>query len=105
MIQMNTQNYCMVNLTTNICDNIVLWDGNPEIWTPPEGYLMLVQVDTLARVWGWDSDAQTWALIEEVGVGSIGFTWDGAALTTNLPEPPPKVAAPDQPVVTGAQTL
>lgn len=96
------QNYCMVNEATNVCDNITLWDGNPNTWTPPAGYLMLVQATTLAKVWVWNATDKVWSLEVQEGQGQIGFTWDGTYLTTNEPEPaPPK----DQPTVGGAQTL
>ena len=98
MINM-TQNYCMVNQTTNICDNITLWDGNPDTWTPPPGYLMLVQTDTMALVWVWDAAIPDWVLAQEVGQGQIGFVWNGTELITNEPKPAP------QPVTEGAQTL
>lgn len=96
---MSNQNYCMVNIETNICDNICVWDGNPDTWTPPAHYLMLIQTETLAKVWVWENAA--WVLQEQLGAGSVGFTWDGTVLTTNEPLPAPLV----QPTVAGAQTL
>ena len=95
---MTTQNYCMINEQTNICDNVCLWDGNPETWQPPAGYLMLVQATTPAKVWVLDAQKQ-WALTPEIGQGQIGFTWDGTYLVTNEPQPAP------QPVASGVQTL
>ncbi len=89
----------MVNKATNICDNLTVWDGNPDTWTPPAGYLMLVQATTPAKVWVWDKEAKAWALEVQVGQGQIGFTWDGTYLVTSDPEPAP------QPEVEGAQTL
>ena len=97
-----TQNYCMVNETTNVCDNITVWDGNPDTWTPPPGYLMLVQADTMALVWLWDAAIPDWVLAQEIGQGQIGFIWNGTELITN--EPKPAKLAP-QAEVTGAQTL
>lgn len=97
---MTAQNYCMVNEQTNVCDNVVMWDGNPNTWTPPVGYLMLVQDTTPAKNWQWDPVAKIWKLVV-YGLGNIGFTWDGIYLITDTPEPPPIV----DPVVTGAQTL
>lgn len=96
---MSNQNYCMVNTETNICDNICVWDGNPDTWTPPPHYLMLVQATTPAKVWDWTGTE--WVLQNELGAGSIGFTWDGTYLTTSDPMPLP----PIQPAVNGAQTL
>lgn len=97
---MTTQNYCMVNEQTNVCDNVVVWDGDTNTWTPPPGYLMLVQDTTPAKNWAWNTVTKVWELVV-YGLGSTGFTWDGTYLITNEPEPPPIV----DPVVTGAQTL
>lgn len=99
---MAIQNWLMVNETTNILDNITLWDGNPETWTPPAGYLMLVEATTPAKNWVWNDATATWVL-EVSGTASIGDTWDGTYIITNDPQPvdPP----PAQPVVSGAQTL
>jgi hypothetical protein len=93
---MSAQNYCMVNEATNVCDNVVVWDGNPDTWTPPAGYLMLVQATTPAKNWVWSIDA--WVL-EVSGEGQIGYTWDGTYLITNEPQPI------KPPTTEGAQTL
>ena len=100
---MTTQNYCMVNETTNICDNVTVWDGNPQTWTPPAGYLMLVQATTPSKNWVLDIANQVYVLTVEMGCGFIGFTWDGTYLITDQAQPAP----PDltQATVTGAQTL
>lgn len=89
----------MVNIETNICDNVVVWDGDTSTWTPPPNQLMLVQATTLAKVWNWTGTA--WVLQDELGAGGVGYTWDGTYLTTNEPMPPDPV----QPAVEGAQTL
>lgn len=97
-----TQEYCLINVATSICDNTVMWDGNTSTWTPPAGYLILVQATTPAFVWQLNSDKTAYVLTESNGAGQIGFTWNGAALITNEPQPePPK----PQPVVSGAQNL
>ena len=98
---MTTQNYCLVDLHSNICDNVVLWDGDTNTWTPPADHIALVQATTPAKVWGLAADKTNWELIEVVGDGQIGFTWDGTFLVTNEPQPQPVV----QPKVEGAQTL
>lgn len=87
MIEMN-QNYCMVNKQTNVCTNVCVWDGNTETWTPPPNYLMLAQTTTPAKVWVLVDDV--YELQEQMGVGGIGFIWDGTYLITNetQPEPP-----------------
>lgn len=91
----------MVNESTNIVDNVCLWDGNTASWQPPEGYLMLVQDTTPAMVWGLAPDKTNWILVEQIGVGGIGFTWDGTFAITNDPKPSPIT----QPVIDGTQTL
>lgn len=99
------QNYCMVNQTSNTCENVVLWDGNPDTWTPPAGFLMLPQATTPAMNWEWDAQASDYVLVEQMGQGQIGFTWNGTVLTTNEPKPEALIASPDGPTVEGAQTL
>ena len=98
---MTTQNYCMVQNANNICENVVVWDGNPNTWAPPSEYLMLVQATTPAKVWSWNMTDQVWLLTEQTGAGSIGFVWDGTFLTTNEPMPP----KPPVTTVAGTQTL
>lgn len=98
---MTIQSYCMVNTETNICDNVCVWDGNPNTWTPPTNYLMLVQATTPAKVWERDVATETWVLGVQMGEGQIGFTWDGTYLTTDQVQPTIVV----QPTTTGAQTL
>lgn len=93
---MSAQNYCMVNEVTNVCENVTLWDGNPATWTPPVGYLMLIQAITPAKNWVWNQNE--WVL-EIEGEGQIGFTWDGTYLMTNEPQPT------EPPTIEGAQTL
>lgn len=98
----------MVNKDTNICDNVTVWDGNPDTWTPPAIYLMLPQNSTPAKNWIWDDVNKIWVL-ETQGVGGIGYTWDGVYLVT--PEPQPiqpvleTIPGQPQPDVSGAQTL
>lgn len=98
-----TQNYCMVN-QENLCDNVVLWDGNMDQWTPPPGYTMLVQATTPTKDWVWDEATKTWVFgSTEIGNGGIGFTWDGTYLIQ--PEPPIPTAENPQPLSSGTQTL
>jgi len=84
---MTIQNYLMVGDVSKVVENIILWDGNTETWTPPPLVTMLVQADTLAMIWKLNEDSSAWELAEEMGVGKIGFTWDGSKLTTNEPKP------------------
>jgi len=89
---MTTQNYLIIDLQ-NIVENIVLWDGGPD-WVPPGGCTMLVQATTPAMVWKLNKTVtpNVWELVEVLGAGDIGFTWNGTVLTTNDPQPPNPVA-------------
>jgi len=102
VINMTAQNYCVVDEQTGVCDNIVLWDGDTQTWTPPPQHLALVQATTPAKIWELNQDNTEYVLTVVDGVGDIGFTWDGEFLVTNEEKPP---APAPQPVVTGAQTL
>lgn len=99
---MTTQNYLMINQSTNIVDNICLWDGDPNTWQPPAGYLMLVQETTMALVWIFDKDIDDFVLRQQTGLGQIGFTWNGAECVTDEPKPP---KPQPQPVTEGTQSL
>lgn len=101
MIDMTTQNYLMIYEATNIVENVCLWDGNPDTWQPPAGYLMMPQATTMGVIWFWDKPIDDWVLTQEMGTGQIGFIWNGTECVTNEPKPP----KPKQPEVTGAQTL
>jgi hypothetical protein len=81
------QNYLQIE--SNVVTNVVVWDGNPETWTPPTDAIMLVQSTTPALIWLAVVPATkpiTYTLQEVVGQGSVGFTWDGLILTTNQPD-------------------
>ena len=90
---MTIQNYLVINETTNIVDDVVVWDGNTDTWTPPSNSLMLVQSTTPALVWFSNEDYTVFTLTEQIGAGQIGFTWDGTVLTTNQPEPQPVISS------------
>lgn len=95
----------MVNESTNVVDNICIWDGNTNTWTPPANTLMLVQATTPALIWAINDDKINWILTEEIGVGDIGFTWDGTVVTTNEPQPQPPKPKNDQPTTSGTVTI
>jgi len=98
---MTTQNYLVIE--NNVAVNLVIWDGDTDTWQPPTDATMLVQATTPAMVWELNGDnPPVYVLKEEIGVGDIGFTWDGSVLTTNQPKPanPTKL----QPVTSGTQT-
>lgn len=101
---MTTQAYCLINNADNVVDNVVMWDGDTNVWTPPESHSYVVQATTPSKDWAWDKNLADWVLAESIGHGDIGFTLDGLVLTTTAPKPlPPPVS--DQPTVEGAQTL
>lgn len=99
---MTTQNYLMINQSTNTVENICVWDGDPNTWQPPAGYLMLPQATTIALNWVWDAPMNDWVLGQQLGQGQIGFTWNGAECVTNEPKPESPAL---QPTVEGAQAL
>jgi hypothetical protein len=82
---MTIQNYLIIE--NNIVSNIVVWDGNTITWSPPIGSIVLVQETTPALIWETNSDKTNCVLVEALGVGDVGFTWDGSVLTTNQPQP------------------
>jgi hypothetical protein len=84
---MSIQSYLVVNQTTNIVDDVVVWDGNTETWTPPANCLMLIQATTPALIWDSNENYTIFTLKEQMGAGQIGFTWDGTVLTTNQIKP------------------
>jgi len=102
VINMTIQNYLMINQSTNVVDNICLWDGNTDTRQPPAGYLMMPQAITMALVWARDGSIKDWVLVQEMGGGQIGFIWNGTECVTNEPKPAPLA---DQPVSQGTQDL
>jgi hypothetical protein len=82
------ESYFLINTQTNpqICENVIIWNGDKNIWNPPAGYILLLQKETLCHDWKWNSNSSAWELTE-LGIGGIGFTWDGTKLTTNEPQP------------------
>lgn len=83
-----TQNYLIIeqNVVTNIC----IWNGDTTTWTPPQSTIALVQATTPVLVWEAvfeDNKIVDYVLVEQIGAGDIGFTWDGTVLTTNQPKP------------------
>lgn len=85
---MTTQTYLVVE--NNVVTNSVVWDGDINTWTPPADATMLIQELTEAIIWLpiiVDHQVVDWQLVETLGAGSLGFTWDGSVLTTNEPKP------------------
>lgn len=86
---MSTKNYYIIDVENNVCENIVVWDGNTDTWNPPNGKLMLVQEITPTKVWRLSEGNVNYVLTDSVGDGSIGWTWDGTRLITNESQPQP----------------
>lgn len=86
---MAAQNYLMINTTTNIVENVCLWDGNTSSWQPPQGYLMVVQATTPAYNWEYNQSINDFELVNEMGLATIDYIWDGTSCTTNQPKPEP----------------
>lgn len=85
---MESKNYLEVK--NNVVVNIIVWDGDTNIWTPPTDMTLLVQETTPAIVWvntKFINESPNWVLQEVIGAGDIGFTWDGMRLTTNQSQP------------------
>ena len=85
---MSIQNYLIIenNVVTNVC----LWDGDVNTWQPPADATMLIQSTVPAMVWEAvieDKKVTDWVLVEHIGMGDIGFTWNGTVCTTNQPKP------------------
>ena len=85
---MINQGYLIVE--NNIVTNSIMWDGNVNTWTPPKDSIQLVISEIPAKVWELDFEAtpMIYVLKEQIGMGQVGFTWDGSVLTTNEPQPP-----------------
>ena len=79
------QNYLIIE--NNIVSNVCVWDGNTATWQPPADATILIQSITPAMVWVLNQDKTDYVLVEQLGQGSIGFTWNGTVLTTNEPKP------------------
>ena len=84
-----TQNYAIIE--SNVVTNICLWNGDTTQWTPPLGSIAIPLATTPAMIWEFDKDQNDFILVEQLGQGQIGFTWDGTVLTTNQPKPSPIV--------------
>lgn len=95
------QNYLMINQSTGVVENICLWNGDNDIWTPPANTLMLLAAETYATIWAYDSQQEDYVLSRQLGRSSIGFTWNGSECVTNEPKPD----KPVQPISSGTQEL
>ena len=107
---MTTQNYLMIPTATNVVENVCVWDGDVNTWTPPADTLMLVQATTPAMVWQpviVDGKITDYVLTEQIGAGSIGFTWDGTNCITTETKPSMLAQTPanGQPTTSGTTTI
>ena len=105
---MTTQNYLIVE--ANVVTNNVVWDGNTQTWTPPTDSIQLIQATTPAMVWEAvivDGKITDYVLTEQIGAGSIGFTWDGTNCITNESKPSMLAQTPadGQPTTSGTTTI
>jgi len=83
---MTIQQYFVVE--NNVVTNSVIWDGNTQDWQPPVDATMLVSETTPAMIWQLNKLLPpSYELVEVIGAGDIGFTWNGSVLTTNEPQP------------------
>jgi hypothetical protein len=97
---MTTQAYLQIQ--NNVVTNNVMWDGNTQDWQPPSDATMVITADTQALVWELNVDKTDYVLVEKLGQGQIGFTWNTTTqvLTTNEPKPSVLI----QPITAGIQT-
>jgi len=63
---------------------------------------MLIQSTTMALVWIFDKAVEDFVLGQQVGMGQIGFSWNGAECVTDEQKPP---KPQPQPVTQGTQTV
>jgi hypothetical protein len=92
------QNYLIIE--DNVVTNLVVWDGGSD-WTPPVNSIQLIASDTNAKVWQLNADKTDYELVEQQGIGGIGYAWDGSVLITNKPKP----TIPVQPTTSGTTTI
>lgn len=95
------ENYLIIqnDVVTNIC----LWNGDTNVWTPPENSIWMPQSTTKTKIWQLINNAPE--LIVSIGNSSIGFSWDGEFCITNDPPPKPITAAENQPIASGVQNI
>lgn len=82
---MQMENYVLINNQTDIVDNVVVWDGNTQDWTPPASHTALPQATTPRLIWVQDQQTQAWEQVLVTGGGSIGDAWDGQKLIQPQP--------------------
>jgi hypothetical protein len=81
-------NYALVNKQTNICDNVVSWDGDTNKWQPPETHMAMLVDTTPSLRWRANYELNEWESVECMGYGSPGDIWDGTRLCDPQPTGP-----------------
>lgn len=82
---MENKNYLIIE--NNVVTNIIVWDGDTTKWAPPANVVVLSQQDTPAKVWVEKEELEDFVLEGQLGLGAVGYTWDGTALTTYEQKP------------------
>ena len=95
------ENYLIINTSLNVVTNIVVWDGNTNVWSPPVGSIALPKATMPTKIWELNAEATDFVLTDSINNTAVGFTYDGSVCITNEPKP----EAPPQPVTQGTQTL
>jgi hypothetical protein len=104
---MTDKTYLLVE--NNVVTNVVVWDGLSD-WIVPNGMIALDQDTTPTMVWTVPT-ATTASVLEPImGIGAIGYTWNGSTLSTGQTQPvyvapPLKAAGANQPQTTGTTTI
>jgi hypothetical protein len=81
--------YALVNTTTHKVENIVEWDGDLNVWQPPEGYEAIYTEDKPTIDWVWNAEIKDYEQVETVGNVRFGEVWDGTKFVeVDKPEPP-----------------
>lgn len=84
------KNYALVNTISNLVEKIVYWDGISDIviYDLPESYELILIEDKPALVWDQISGTDSIGLVEKIGLGSPGMTWDGIKFSQDQNNPP-----------------
>jgi len=81
--------YALVNKDTHRVENIVEWDGNINVWQPPETHEAVTTDDKPTIDWVWNPDINDYEQVETVGNVQFGEVWDGVKFVeVDKPEPP-----------------